>query len=70
MDRRHVVAVAQGGRGPDRDRFVPVAGIQRAEQIAALVHRDHSVLDRPGQNHHLVDMDEQLRVAGGQRVIG
>ena len=28
MDRRHVVAVAQRGRGPDGDRLVPVPGIQ------------------------------------------
>ena len=55
MDRRHVIAVAQRGRGPDRDRLVPVPGIQRTEQIAALVHRDHAVLDRSGQHHHLVD---------------
>ena len=65
VDRGQVVVGAQRRSGTHADRLVPVPGVERTEQVAALVHGDHAVLDRPGEHHDLVDAPQQLRVAVG-----
>jgi hypothetical protein len=45
MDRRHVVAVAQGGADADEIASCQCPVYNEPSRSAALVHRDHAVLD-------------------------
>jgi hypothetical protein len=46
---QHVVVAQHRGRG-HRDRLVPVAGVERPEQLALAVHGHHAVLGGPHQH--------------------